>query len=244
LTRGLAILIKVGLGAIVLVMAVQYHMYRRLEAIDQGLQEMRSLQPQSGRARASERLPVEPIAVDFSTARGKREARVALLEFSDFQCPYCIKFAQGILPEIDRTFLASGDVLLVFRHLPLDIHPLARKAAAAAECAGQQGHFWAMHDRLIQDDVELAGGKFNLSVQLIGLDVSRFDGCLNGPPSSRIQKDIDEARALGITSTPTFLAGELVNGHVKVRRRIAGAQPFPVFERVLRDLISSTQQAR
>lgn len=98
--------------------------------------------------RAEVPLPDQPISLDGAKVKGNATAPVALIMFSDFQCPFCAGFASETLPELEREYVATGHVVIAFRHFPLDNHPLALKAAQGAECAEQQGRFWDMHDRM------------------------------------------------------------------------------------------------
>src|SRR5262245_2735820 len=99
---------------------------------------------------AAENVP-PAVSIAQANSKGNREARVALIEYQDFQCPYCAAAFRDLLPVVERDYIAPGRVLLVFKHLPLrSIHPAALPAAQAAECAGAQGRFWPMHDRLFQ----------------------------------------------------------------------------------------------
>lgn len=97
-------------------------------------------------------VPQEPVSLQGAWLEGARNAPVVVIQYSDFECPYCRQFANGTLLDLRRTYVKRGDVLLAFRHLPLRaIHPLAYPAARAAECAGRQGRFWEMHDWLFRD---------------------------------------------------------------------------------------------
>jgi protein-disulfide isomerase len=125
---------------------------------------------------------------------------------------------------IDK-YVKAGKVQVVFRHLPLDrIHPLAHKAAEAAECAGQQGRFWEMHDLLFRGRDKLDPPSLRVHAATVGLDMSRFVQCLdNGEMAARVRRDADEARKLQISGTPTFLLGTLAPGdRAKVVRRLSG----------------------
>jgi protein-disulfide isomerase len=155
------------------------------------------------------------IALDKGAATGPTDAKVVLVEYSDFQCPYC-KEVQTTITQILRDY--PNDVRLVFKHLPLEIHQFAFQAAQASFCAGRQGVFWPYHDALFDADT--------LSVELLGslaaaegLDIDRFQKCLGSPESrTAVLADIAEARKLGISGTPTFLInGKILRGAVNLR---------------------------
>lgn len=155
------------------------------------------------------RLPSVP---DNGTApsTGSKEAAITITEFSDFQCPYC-REAQGAIKQVLANY--GNNVRVIFKHLPLDIHAQAFGSAQAAFCAGDQGFFWQYHDALFASEV-LSTEVFNKMASNLGLDISKFKACLVSEASrTAVFKDIQEARQLGINSTPTFIVnGKLVRG--------------------------------
>jgi protein-disulfide isomerase len=176
----------------------------------------------------------------------RREAssspRVALIEFADFQCPYCGKYARETLPQIKRDFVDGGRVHVEFKHLPLASHSAARAAASSAECAGQQAKFWEMHQRLFAEAAVLAMPSMIAAAREIGLDERRLQTCL---PSIglRITADAAEAARLGVQATPTFLIGDIDNaGVVNIRRRINGAYGYDTFKATLEELLNSLSE--
>jgi protein-disulfide isomerase len=144
--------------------------------------------------------------------RGREDAPVTLLEFTDYQCPYCRAFHDHTWPELKRTFVDTGKLQFVLLDLPLDFHAHAEPAAEAAHCAGAQSGYWAMHDALF------AGGGLDPSAieQLArdqGLDLARFNACLE---SHRYRQEIEEnarlAHSLGLDGTPSFILGTVKDG--------------------------------
>lgn len=171
--------------------------------------------------------------------KGSGEARLAIVEFSDFECPFCGKHARETLADIQREFIDRGHLRYVFRHLPLANHRFAQKAGESAECAGTQGQFWDMHGRLFADQQRLANDDLLQHASEIGLDVRAFQACLAGETSARVARDVSDAKQLGIVATPTFLLGVVRDdGSLDVRTRIRGAQPIQVF----RDAVNSLQE--
>jgi protein-disulfide isomerase len=155
-------------------------------------------------------------------AQGPESAPVTIVEFSDFQCPYCVK-AEPTVKEVVAAY--PGKVRLVYRDYPLPGHPLAPKAAEAAHCAGDQGKYWQMHDRLFA-----AGGKLEVEslkgyAKEVGLDSAKFDACLDSGEKASVvafhKKAGDEA---GVNGTPAFF----ING-----RLISGAQPAEAFKQAI-----------
>jgi protein-disulfide isomerase len=144
--------------------------------------------------------------------RGARDAQVMLVEYGDFQCPYCAR-AHAALSELMGQH--DGQVALVYRHLPLaDLHPFATAAAEAAEAAGAQGKFWEMHDALFENQGMLDEDALPALASNLGLDAQRFARELDeGKHSARVEADARQADALGASSTPTFfINGERYQG--------------------------------
>jgi len=184
-------------------------------------------------------LPTEPIAIDDSASRGS--GPVALIVFSDFQCPYCKTFATTTWAEIDRTYIATGKVTAVFKHLPLEaIHKDAKFAAEVAECARRQGKFWTVHDQMFAPNFRLSRAGAADVARKSGLDNKSLSQCLATDAGSTIEKDVSQARGLRVTGTPTFLIGRLNSGgQVAVSSRLSGAAPFDRFKVALESALSS-----
>ena len=157
-------------------------------------------------------------------AKGAANAKITLVEFSDFQCPYCSRFA----PTLDQVMAKYGDrVRLVFRHLPLAIHPLAPKAAEASLCAEDQGKFWEMHDAMFRNQGALAAAGLKATAAGLGLDAPAFASCLDsGTKSAAVQADAAAAHKAGIEGTPALF----VNG-----RMLDGAVPFEQVAAIIED---------
>lgn len=160
---------------------------------------------------------------DSDYIKGGKNAKVTLIEISDFQCPYCerhISTREQIIKEY------GDQVRVVWRHFPLtSIHPYAQKAAEAAECAGEQGKFWEMHDTLFENQSALDTASLKSYAKDLGLNQTQFNSCLDdGKYTSKVQAQAQEAVAAGITGTPgTFVNGKLVKG----------AYPFDTFKQLI-----------
>lgn len=181
-------------------------------------------------------MPAEPLELpagvdaDGNFYRGDPQAAVKLVEFSDFQCPFCLRHVQQTSPQIDAAYVATGQVLHVFRHFPLtDIHPNALPAAKASYCAGQQAPalFWQMHDWLFLNQAAWssaadAAAQFRAQALVLNVATDRYDACLaDAATEARIQRDVQEGAGLGITGTPGFLINNWF---------ISGAYPFAEFQ--------------
>jgi protein-disulfide isomerase len=177
--------------------------------------------------------------------RGKPAAPVAIIEYADFQCPYCAVFFRMTLPAIEHAYIETGKVLFAFRHLPLvEIHPRALPAGRAAGCAANQGRFWEYHDRLFTDPAALDDETLMATATAVGLDAGRFRECFGSAESTaRIQQEASAAAGLLVAAgTPTFLIGRLnPDGSVAVSDRVDGTREFEVFQRVLDRLLETTR---
>jgi protein-disulfide isomerase len=174
-----------------------------------------------------------PVEVAEAPVRGNPKAPVTIVEFSDFQCPFCVRAR----PTVNRVREVYGDrVRFAFRHYPLDFHPQAQKAGEAAACAGEQGRFWEMHDRLWENQAKLQVADLKAHAQALGLDAAGFAGCLDsGRHKGLVERDLRAGQAYGVSGTPAFF----VNG-----RPLVGAQPFEAFQQVIDDELARSASAR
>jgi protein-disulfide isomerase len=169
---------------------------------------------------------LRPPVVDVATAgrpeKGGKNAPVTIIEFSDYECPFC-KRAEGVVDQVMTTY---GDkVKVVFRDFPLPFHANARPAAEAANCAGAMGKFWEYHGKLFSNQATLGPDKFNAWATELGLDQQKFADCLaQKPHAAAIDKDIADGQKVGVSGTPAFF----VNG-----RMLSGAQPFEKFKELI-----------
>ena len=178
--------------------------------------------PPDGKAAQQVGDKVESVPVDRAPSRGAAWAPITIVEFADYQCPFCAR-AEANLHAVEQAH--PGDVRVVFKNLPLPFHDHARAMAKAAVAADAQGRFWPMHDRLFALTGVVDRAAFDGVARDLGLDVARFDRDMDDPSlDARIDADNADATALAVTGTPTFF----VNGH-----RVTGAQPPAVFERAI-----------
>src|SRR5262249_21753662 len=141
--------------------------------------------------------------------KGDQAAKVTLLEFTDYQCPFCSRHFRQVWPQIEQNYIKTGKVKLVLRDMPLDaIHPLALKAAEATHCAAEPGTSWEMHDRLFVNQNALARKDLSVHAQALGLDVTTFDQCVDSAKeTARVRKDVADSGTAGARGTPTFFIG-------------------------------------
>jgi protein-disulfide isomerase len=208
-----------------------------LESVKTQLGQVLRLLGQQRQAQGAPAQPVTPVRASVADAPvlGRADAPVTIVEFSDYQCPFCQRFVANTFPAIKKDYIDTGKVRYVFRDFPLDqIHPLARKAAEAAHCAGEQGKYWPMHDVLFQDSKALAVPQLGEHARKLGLDAAKFDECLSsGRHAARVEKGLSDGAAVGVQGTPTFVVGKTRPGDVVEGMLIRGAQPLDNFRRAL-----------
>ncbi len=190
--------------------------------------EKRSLQGQQARA------PAKPVVSSISSkgrpALGKDKAPVTIVTVSDYQCPFCKRFADGTLKELKKKYIDTGKVRYVFKDLPLPFHNQAKPAAQAAHCAGAQGKYWAMHDKLFHNTKKLDKQSLLKHARAIKLNEGKFSKCI---ASKRylddIEKDIADANKAGLSGTPSFVIGKTTKDVIK-GEVVRGALPLSVLE--------------
>lgn len=174
--------------------------------------------------------PQEPprvtVSADDDPVKGSENAPVTIIEFADFQCPFCARFYSQTLPQIEENYIKTGKVKLIYRDFPLsNIHKDAQKAAEAAECADDQDKFWEMHDKIFENQGSLSVENFKKWAEDLGLDTEEFDDCLDsGKHASEVQNDLRDGSSYGVRGTPAFF----VNGIL-----VSGAQPYSVFQQAI-----------
>lgn len=187
-----------------------------------------------------ERVKEMPISVsiDDDPVRGNQDAPITIVEFSDFQCPFCARFQIQTLPLILEQYVETGKVKFVYRDFPIqNSHPNAMPAAAASECAHEQNKYWEYHDALFENqgvwnkvDIASAVTVFKEFAAELDLNQDQFNSCLDsGKYIEEINNDLKDGRDYGITGTPGFFIGNEENGFVKLN----GAQPFEAFKNII-----------
>jgi protein-disulfide isomerase len=178
------------------------------------------------RAKVATRIMLEPprqvVAKADRPSKGPETAPIQLIEFSDFQCPYC----ESAFPTVNQVLNTYGDrIHFVYRHYPLVIHPRARPAAEASQCAAEQGKFWPFHDKLFGDQSKLADEDFKRDAAQLGLNTAQFNACVDSRKyQGEIDNDIHAGDEAGVSGTPAFF----ING-----RMLSGAQPFEAFKSII-----------
>jgi len=183
--------------------------------------------------------------LDDDPVKGNPDATVTIVEFSDFQCPFCKRFHETTLPLILENYVDTGKVKFVYRDFPIaGLHPNgAFPTALAAECADEQGMFWEYHDKLFQTQknwerlaAENIVNELKTFAVELGLDTNQFNDCLNsGKYLDEVNNDLQDGSSYGVTGTPGFFIGSEEMGYIKV----SGAQPYSVFQSVLDQMLAS-----
>ncbi|HKQ98671.1 MAG TPA: thioredoxin domain-containing protein [Candidatus Polarisedimenticolia bacterium] len=178
------------------------------------------------RAKYNVKVMLEPprvtVAADDDPARGPASAPVTIVEFSDFQCPYCSR-AETVVDEVMKKY--EGKIRLVYRDYPLSFHPNAETAAMASECADEQGKYWEMHKAMFGNQSKLAAADLVETAGNVGMDKDKFKGCLDsGKFRTEVQKDFQDGQKAGVSGTPTFF----INGVM-----IVGARDVNSFSEII-----------
>jgi len=187
----------------------------------------------------STQLPEEPeqpsevkVSIDDDPQKGPSDAKATIIEFSDFQCPYCNR-AEPTLKQIFDEY--GNNVRLVYRDFPLSFHQYAQKAAEASQCAFEQGKYWEYHDVLYENQDKLDVASLKQYAKNLGLDTAKFDSCLDsGKYASEVQKDFQDGQAAGVSGTPAFF---ILDKDGEVVETIVGAQPFSSFKDAIDPLV-------
>ena len=197
--------------------------------------------------RFEERLQQDPQMARFdvklgdSPRLGSPDATVAVVEFADYQCPYCQRFQSLVFPFLKKSYIDDGKVLFIFKNLPLDFHAHAHGAAIAATCAGEQGKYWDYQAALFDHQDQLGNDYYVEVAKKQELDIDRFEECLQDKAAAaKVDADLTYGGALGVDGTPSFFIGRLdENANVADAVRIVGAQPLPVFEQTIDGLLKA-----
>jgi len=171
---------------------------------------------------------------------GRNDAPVTLVEFSDYQCPFCQRFFATTLPALKKDYIDTGKLRFVYRDFPLEMHPHAREAAVAAHCAGEQGKYWEMHDALFQHQTALATQQLAEYASALGVNRRAFDECVtSGRHAARIQRGLADGAAAAVQGTPGFVVGKTQPGDTIQGTPIRGAQPLETFRRIIEQLLAA-----
>ena len=181
--------------------------------------------------------------------KGEYDAPVTLIEFSDYQCPYCRRHATTVMPTLIKKYVDTGKLRFVMREYPMEmLHRRAWPASEAALCAGDQGQYWEMHDSLFADQNANSDEDFEQQAASLGLDVSAFSECMSSDKfKGQIQTDFSEGQKLGVNDTPSFVVGLTDTRNpstVHLTRFIHGAQSIQSFSAAIDELIKTAEHKK
>lgn len=172
---------------------------------------------------------------------GRADAPLTMVEFTDLQCPFCRQFHMTSFEQIKRDYIDTGKVRFYSRDFPIDsLHPLAINAARASSCAADQNKFWEMRHLILMGNAQLRPDSFGLFAQDLKLEPTVFRNCFNDPASHREQlvKDSNDARALGISGTPSFVLGKTIQSGLD-GVLLVGAAPFAAFDARIKEMLAT-----
>jgi protein-disulfide isomerase len=204
-----------------------------LRQIRQLLEKQAKQAPAQGGAEQPSRASVK---LDGANLMGSKDAALTMVEFTDYQCPFCQRFHLTTFNDIKKNYIDTGKVRFYSRDLPLDFHGNALRAAQAARCAGDQGQFWQMRDVMGINADKLEMDNLVKFAQELKLDVAAFRGCVESEKyKSAVEKDVAEAMRIGANGTPTFVIGKSTPNGVE-GELVVGAMPYSVFDQKLKEL--------
>lgn len=162
--------------------------------------------------------------------KGNEDAPVTIIEFSEYQCPFCGRYSRETLPQITEDYIETGKVKYYFRDFPLSFHQYAQKASEATRCANDQGKFWEYHDQVFENQATLNEDNLKEWAADLGLDADQFNDCLDeGQFEQVVKKDLADGQTAGVRGTPSFF----INGQV-----LRGAQPYEEFKKVIDEALA------
>lgn len=178
------------------------------------------------------------VAFDDDPVKGKSDAPVTIVEFSDYQCPFCRRFHNEVLPRIEEEYISTGKVRYIFRDFPLSFHKKAVPAAIAANCAGEQGKYWVMNDFLFNNPSKLDTESVLSSAGELGLDNEKFRKCVKSDSyEAEINEDFQKGREYGVKGTPSLFIGRTGTGKEMEATYLRGLRPFESLKPVIDNLL-------
>ena len=207
------------------------------------LKAIRKAVEQGGGQGAGQPAPAPDDKVSFAfpaggLSEGKADAPLVLVEYTDYQCPFCQQFHNAAYPQIKTNYIDSGKVRFVSRDFPLDFHENARRAAGAARCAADQNKFWEMRHAMIVNADQLKADQLLTYAANVKLDVPKFKACLDSDKyRADIDKQIQEGMSAGVNGTPSFVLGRL-EGDKLQGVRLVGAQPYSAFDAKIQEMLN------
>jgi protein-disulfide isomerase len=219
------------------------------DAMQKDLAEIKKLIQEGARPAAPAAPTFQPkdVTIDGAPVLGNADATVTLMEFSDYQCPFCARHYRDVMPTLVKEYVDTGKLKFVMRESPiLSIHPRAMAASQAALCANDQGKYWDMHNKLFDNQRDMTDENLKSWATELGLDAAAFTACLDGKKHEEaVNDDLAVARGLGVRGTPGFVVG-LTDPNdpnkAHMTQFINGAQPLDTFKRTIDELLAEAAE--
>jgi len=212
-----------------------------LKAIRQLLEK---IEKQGGLAQRPSKPTIAKVSIKGKHAMGAVDAPVTVVEFSDYQCPFCLRFSKTTFPLLKKKYIDTGKVRWVALNLPLPFHKDARKAAQAAHCAGEQDKFWEMRELLLRNPRKLNAENLPAHAATLSLDMNTFNACLQSDRHlAEIDQDAKDAKAVRLTGTPSFIIGKTAANEI-TGQVVIGAQPMNRFDAAISKALQQKPAAK
>ncbi len=187
-------------------------------------------------ARPTARAPKQ-VKLNSDTVLGDDKAKLAIVEFSDYQCPFCARHSKSVFPLIKKNLINTGKIKYLLYDYPLGFHAQAKPAAVAARCAGKQDQYWAMHDALFENYRGLNQTLFDETAKALQLDTKAFAECMKEPNMTKaVEADMAYGNQLGVSGTPKFYVGRIKGNLMTDITVISGAQSYGAFSSAIQKL--------
>lgn len=189
----------------------------------------------------TEDMTPKKVSIDDDAVLGEANAKVTMIDFTDYECPFCKKYVDETFAQIKKDYIDSGKIKYVVRDLPLSFHQNAHKEAQAAECAREQGGdetYFKYHDEIFKrttsNGTGLALDQLSVIANYLGLDDDALQSCLDSEKyKAEVDKDLADASTVGASGTPTFFIGKSNNSGTITGTKLVGAQPFSAFKAII-----------
>lgn len=187
--------------------------------------------------------PPASIKIQGEPFTGELSAPIAIIEFADFECPFCGQFARDTYPQVLANYVKTGKAVFFYHDFPLSAHPHAALAAEAARCAAEQGQYWQMHDDLFAHQSQLSERTISTDAQSLGIDSGRLMDCIStGRYTAAVKKSAQDAQQMGVRATPSFFIGTIDSGgELKIIRALRGAYSYEAFKSALDGVLAQAE---
>lgn len=215
----------------------------KIENMEEEIKELKSKPSQPAAPGAAPARVIEKVvSLDNDPMKGDPKAPVTIVEFSDYECPFCRRSYENVFTKLDEEYIKTGKVRMVFRDFPLGFHQKAIPAAIAANCAGEQGKYWEVHNFLFQNPDKL-GTEYVLNASdELGLDKAKLTTCMNDKSKEKeITEDFKAGQEYGVRGTPSYFIGKTTDDNEINGVFVRGAQPYSVFKEHIESILKTSE---